>query len=62
MNSKQLKPWQARKMAEKLGPALGDLSRLKRRMKLTESPPDDPLFVITRDARAKMQHLLVELH
>src|SRR5262249_15030045 len=62
VNTKQLKPWQAKKMRDALAPALGYLSRLKRRMELTGFPPDDPLYLLTVDAQRKLQHLLVELH
>src|SRR5262249_61183912 len=62
VNSKQLRPWQAKKMHDALAPALGYLSRLKRRMELTGFPPDDPLFIVVRDAQSKMHSLLVELH
>ena len=49
-------------MREKLQPALGYLSRLQRRMELTGFPPDDPLYLLTRDARGTLQDLLMKLH
>ena len=48
--------------AHVLAPAFGYLSRLKRRMELTGFRRDGPLFILTRDAQAKMHNLLVELH
>ena len=62
MNRNKLNPWQARKMIEKLQPALGYLSRMQRRMELTGFPPNDRLYVATVQARNSLQSLLVDLH
>ena len=62
MNSRSLKRWQTSKIQEPLSPALGYLTRLKRRMELTGFPPDDTLYVAAVQAQRAMQDLLVELH
>ena len=62
MNSRTLRPWQARKIREALQTSLGYLTRLQRRMELTGFPPDDRLYVATVKAQHAMQDLLVELH
>ena len=62
MNSSELQTWQARKIRDVLRPALGYLSRLKRRMEVTGFPPDDELYVLTVKAQQLMQELLMELH
>ena len=62
MDSKGLKPWQARKIRASLQPALGYLSRLQRRMELTGFPPGDPLYLATVKAQKALHDLLVDLH
>jgi hypothetical protein len=62
MDSKKLKPWQARKIRKSLASALGYLTRLKRRMELTGFPPNDPLYLAAVKAQEAMQSLLSSLH
>ncbi len=62
MNSKQLRPWQARKIRATLQPALGYLTRLQRRMELKGFPPNDSLYLATVRLRNDMQSLLMDLH
>ena len=58
MNSNDLRPWQARKVRERLEGALGYLTRLKRRMELRGFPPNDPLYLATAEAQDTLQALL----
>ena len=62
MDSKRLKPWQARKIRERLQPALGYLTTLKRRMEQTAFLPTDPLYLATVTAHRALQDLLMDLH
>jgi hypothetical protein len=62
VDSLKLRPWQARKIAALLQPAVGYLTRLQRRMEVTGFPPNDPLYVATVQAQRAMQSLLVDLH
>jgi len=62
VDSSKLRPWQARKIAAVLQPAVGNLTRLQRRMELTGFPPNDPLYIATVTARRAAQTLLVDLH
>jgi hypothetical protein len=62
VNSHQLRPWQARQIRATLRPALGYLSRLKRRMENRGFPPDDKLYVAVAAAYDALYGLCVDLH
>lgn len=62
MSSRGLKPWQAKRIAAALGPALGYLHRLQRRMEQRGFPPQDPLYQLVGRAYEAMHHLYIELH
>jgi hypothetical protein len=44
VDTNDLKKWQPKRIGAALGPAVGYLYRLRRRMELTGFPPEDPLY------------------
>ena len=62
MDSKGVKTWQAKRMHDRLGPTLGYLTRLVRRMEKTGFPHNNPLYLEAVRAQSAMQGLLVHLH
>ena len=62
VDSSGLKPWQTKRVAAALRPALGYLHRLQRRMEQRGFPPQDPLYQLVARAYEGMHHLHIELH
>ena len=62
VDSNGLMPWQAKRIAAALRPALGYLSRLQRRMEQRGFPPRDPLYQLVERAYMALHHLFIELH
>ena len=62
MDSRRLRPWQAKRIAAALRPALNYLHRLQRRMEVRGFPPQDLLYQLVAQAYDAMHHLYIELH
>jgi hypothetical protein len=62
MDSSQLTTEQAAKNRDAIGPTVGYLCRLVRRMERRGFPPDDELFKLATEAYDKMYHLSSDLH
>ena len=62
MDSRQLKRWQAERMHRALAPGLRYLGRLKSRMEQVGFLPNDPLFLLVRQAYDAMHRLSIDLH
>jgi hypothetical protein len=62
VDSSGLKPWQAKRIAAALGPAVGYRYRLRRRMEVRGFPPQDPLYQLVMQAYKALHHLYIELH
>jgi len=59
MDSSQLTTEQAAKIRDAIGPTVGYLCRLVRRMERRGFPPDDKLFKLATEAYDKMYHLSI---
>jgi hypothetical protein len=62
VNSSNLTPEQAGKIAAWLTPRLDTLQRLEARMKVTGFPPDDALMIRVNEAREAVRKLRLALH
>jgi hypothetical protein len=62
MDSKNLKPWQARIIRTPVHRALGYLTRLRTRMERRGFAPDDKLLQLTAKAHDALLALSVELY
>jgi hypothetical protein len=62
MRSDDLSREQCRTLENKLGPMLGYLHRLKKRMQSKGFPPDDPLVSLVGNAEDAMHRLHVDVH
>jgi hypothetical protein len=61
MDSKTVRPWQAKKVYARLSPLVGYLHRLRRRMEKRGFPPDDKLLQLTAKAWDAVYALSVEV-
>jgi hypothetical protein len=62
MEKNDLRPWQARRVRERLALSLNYLSRLKERMERLGFTPNDSLFRAVIDAQQTMSDLCMDLH
>jgi len=62
MDSSHLTTAQAGKIRDAIGPTVGYLCRLVRRMERRGFPPDDKLFRLATEAYDKIYHLSIDLH
>lgn len=62
MNSHDLKKWQLVKMQDDLTPAQRYLNKMVRRMEKSGFPGNDRLYLMTLEAQAAMQKLMMEMH
>ena len=62
MTSNQLPPSQAHSIRDRIAPTLAYLGRLRDRMVDVGFPPQDPLYLLTCEARNGLHGLFVEAH
>ena len=62
MDSKTIKPWQAKAIYEALFPGVNYLIRLRQRMEATGFPPDDQLYRKVRAAHDALNDLRLTAH
>ena len=62
MDHRDVQPWQAAKIGERIGPMLRYLGKLRTRMEQVGFAPDDKLYRCVSDAYRAMHGLSVTLH